>query len=210
MSKKPRVERSIRMIVDEALHFDHPKLLGLKRPRAARDLDHRQWIAYGVQCSKEVLNHVYRYREYHSPLEDIEYFSRRRTLDPLPIPGGRGERMSSAILASKHLTADPIFIRRQQEENPFHPAKISHNADAELVFPGGRRLPRYFFSTPQVSLKDLADFDHPFEKKVIEMADTHYQLTASNVGKTRANTLLPFMTTRLLAQWLRNNSVRKR
>jgi hypothetical protein len=69
------------------------------------------------------------------------------------------ERLSSAVLAQKHLEADPIFRQMQNEANPFHPANI-----------GWSRLPTFGLSWQaaghQLSLKDLAS-DVPFENKLI-------------------------------------------
>lgn len=180
--------RRYRMIVDEVLFGNEPDRIKLRNANlTAREKRHRIEIVYGTQCAQWIL-------------EETRYFA----------PRGRvADWVTDTLLASKHPSVVPFEPRPYQKDA----MKMFENGIDEdlkqMLYPDGRRLPRYFFSTPQVSLQDLADFDHPFEKKIVRMADTHYELTARNVGKMRAITLLPFMTTQLLAQWLRNNFVGK-
>jgi len=223
---------------------------GLKRPNWDKDKHHRREIRYGIQCSREVLDHFYGYRRPYemSPIESWshEYFRpreyQRPLLDPLPIPGGRGEqlgisrflagghvadldvasqpwpviepyRSSSAVLATKHLSVDPIVIRRQQEANPFHPAKIYYpgmETDEQLLSLAADAYRRYRFAVPQVHVTDLADEAYPIEEKLLDLGKSYGRMvTGANVGKSVTSPLVPFALIQPFVTWLANSRVKQ-
>lgn len=218
MSKPRRQIRGIRMFIDDPFVIvDHPSATpGLKRSRYTRERDHRQGIVYGTHCAKELLDRYAR----RTPLDDLPLIQdwmntrfpvrdyQRPLLEPLPIPNGRGERCSSAVLAQKHLMADPMIIRRQQEENPYHPAKISWppKTDADAFFQAVSRCMHNYSSQPQIRLSDLADFEHPFETKLEEMARDFPAHTAGHrVGKIRSIDQWPLFPAHVFVRWLENS-----
>lgn len=211
------------------LSFPHPHVLGLKRSKYDREKYHRQEIRYGLHCARELLDHHRR----PAPLDDLPLIQdwmnthfpareyQRPLLEPLPIPGGRGEcngryyresipfmtgdydgnvgfppRLSASVLSTKHLMADPMIIRRQEEDNPFHPAKINP--------PGHYEMSRYRFSVPQMHLSDLADTEQPFEDKIVKM------FTMIQMGRTEGKSQpLPFYSTAVFARWLWNQRMER-
>lgn len=219
-------QRRYRMIVDEVLFANEPDRIKLRNANlTAREKRHRIEIVYGTQCAQWILEET----RYFAPRDRVADWVTDTVLAPKHLGGGYGGHVDLGPLATHvpdlDIASQPWMVPRpftmeHPRGVPFEPRPYQKDAmkmfekgiDEDLkqmLYSDGRRLPRYFFSTPQVSLQDLADFDHPFEKKVVQMADTHYELTARNVGKTQAVMRLPFMTTQLLAQWLRNNSVGK-
>jgi hypothetical protein len=206
-------QRRYRMIVDEVLFANEPDRIKLRNANfTAREKRHRIEIVYGTQCAQWILDELrYVAPKQRGPIQDW--------LDDFDVQLAR-ENLTGAVLSSKHLAADhfstgayPDLVPiRHWEPRPYQKAAIDfikNDARGGVLFNGGRRLPRYLFSTPQVTLKDLADFDHPFEKKVLELTETYHEVKARSVGNPRAITQLPFLTTQVLGQWLRNNSVRK-
>lgn len=204
--------RRFSLIVDELVFDGKPTGIKLTNANhAAREKRHTVEIRYGTQCAQWILDILV---TKHLPSDhdgDVALQGYQKHLRP---------RMDLGIASQPWMVQRPFTMEHPRgvlfEPRPYQKDAmkmfekgIDQDVD-QMIVSMGRRMPRYFFHTPQVSLKDLADFDHPFEKKVLELSDTHYELSASNVGKPRAVTQLPFITTQLLAKWLRNNSVGKR
>jgi hypothetical protein len=160
MSKSPRFQRGLRMIVEEVISFDHPRLLGLKRSHHMREQDHRRWIACGVHCAKEFLPRF-------NPMLIKPSWSSEGELGRMT-PGLRASYVTRDETVHDLRDLDWLETLRLVQNREWEDAHAHMRVD---LFPPPASLKLSWAAAGhQLSLRDLAS-DVPLERKIMEAGE---------------------------------------